>query len=139
MLSNVGGSQRLREREVVARRAIVGRNCKSAVIVALRLLMPTDCIECYSGAIERFDVLRMPFEDGAERYEGFCMLLSPEHDLREANLTIDIAGRYRKRLAKRGLCSVEVAVAHERAPEIDLGLRCGRLTFRDPPIDICCV
>ena len=105
----------------------------------LRLLMPADRVQCYSGAIERFDVLRMFLEDGAERCEGFCMLLSPEHDLREPDLTIDIAGRYRKRLAKRGVCPIEVAIAHERPPEIDPGLRGGRLTFRDPPLDVGCI
>ena len=105
----------------------------------LRLPMPTDCVQCYSGAIERLEVLRMPFEDGTERCEGFSMLLSRQHDLREADFAVDIAGRYRKRLAKRGLCSVEVAIAHEGTPEIDPGLRGGRLTLRDPPIDIGCV
>lgn len=105
----------------------------------LRLLVPTGCVQCDSGAIERFDVLRMPFEDGGERGQGFCMLLSREHDLREADLAVDIAGDDRKRLAKRGICSVEVAITDERAPEIDLGLRCGWLTFRNPPIDVCCV
>ena len=79
----------------------------------------------------------MPFENGAERSEGFRMLLSRQQVLREADLAVDIAGGYRKRLAKCGVCPVEVAIAHERPPEIDPGLRCGRLTFRNPPMDIC--
>ena len=103
----------------------------------LRLLVSTESVQCYSGAVERFDVFWMLFENGAERSEGFCMLPSREQNLREADLAVDIAGGYRKRLAKRGVCPVEVAIAHERAPEIDPGLRCGRLAFRNPPIDIC--
>ena len=61
-------------------------------------------------------------------------------DLSETDLAqLGIPVGDRKRLAKRGLCPVGVAIAHERAPKIDLGLRCGRLTFRDPSIDICSV
>src|SRR5262245_39478615 len=97
--------------------------------------MPAGCVQRDSCAVERFDVLRMPFEDGTERCECFRMLLSGEQNLREADLAVDIAGRYRKRLAKRGVRPVEVAVAHEGAPKIDLGLRCGRLAFGDPTID----
>lgn len=101
--------------------------------------MPAGGVQCDSGPVERFDVLRMPFEDSAERCESFRMLLSPEQNLREADLAIDIAGRYCKRLAKRGVRPVEVAIAHEGAPKIDLGLRCRRLTFGDATIDTCCV
>jgi hypothetical protein len=136
-LSNARGPQRFREREIVARRAVVRCNRKHAVIVFLRLLMPANCVQGYSGAIERFDVLRVPFKDGTECCEGFCMLLSREQDLRETDLAVDIGRGYHERLAKRGVGPVEVATAQECPPEIDPGLRCGRLTFRDPPVDVC--